>query len=245
MESRASFWGRVFLALILAGFGVIPALLIGGEGSKAPWRRDSLPASVRDRVHLTATEVPAYPMEDPRLKKPNGWPDSMTIGGVPCVRRIHAWEDDDAIALESLKEAEPDNRLMLFYDHAASDWNSSNAGWGPRYLWNEHGKLIQRIWYEPDSVRLVTHDYTYYRSGSLLGYSWRRERRNQRLSSRRPYEFLSEFFDDHGQLIAVGYERMDGRSRDSVYAWMGAVVPYDQFRMKTHVLYSSAHPGDR
>jgi hypothetical protein len=26
---------------------------------------------------------------------------------------------------------------------------------------------------------------------------------------------------------------------------MGTVVPYDEFRMKTHVLYSSAHPGSR
>ena len=101
---------------------------------------------------------------------------------------------------------------MLFHDDEGSGWNSANVGWGPRYSWNEEKKLVQRIWYEPDSNLLVTHDYTYYRSGRLM---------------------------------AVGYEKMGSRSRDSVYAWMGAVVPYDQFRMKTHVLYSSAHPGDR
>ncbi|HLQ66349.1 MAG TPA: hypothetical protein VK123_03855 [Candidatus Limnocylindrales bacterium] len=169
----------------------------------------------------------------------------MTIGGVPCVRRIHAWDDDDAVALASLKDAEPDLRLMLFYDHSGSDWNSSNAGWGPRFTWNEKKNLIERLWYEPDSARLLTHDYTYYRSGRLLGYSWRMEPRRQSRSSARPYEFLSEFFDEHGRMIALGYEKMDSRSRDSVYAWMGTVVPYDQFRMKTHVLYSNAHPGDR
>jgi hypothetical protein len=169
----------------------------------------------------------------------------MTIGGVPCVRRIHAWDDDDAVALASLKDAEPDLRLMLFYDHAGSRWNSSNAGWGPRFTWNEKKNLIERLWYEPDSTRLLTHDYTYYRSGRLLGYSWRSEPRKHPRVSAGPYEFLSEFFDARGQLIALGYERMTPRSRDSVYAWMGTVIPYDQFRMKTHVLYSSAHPGDR
>ena len=90
---------------------------------------------------------------------------------------------------------------------------------------------------------LVTHDYTYYRSGRLLGYSWRSESRRRGRESGRHYEYLSEFFEKDGRLMAVGYERMG--SRDSVYAWMGAVVPYDQFRMKTHVRYSSAHPGDR
>jgi len=69
-------------------------------------------------------------------------------------------------------------------------------------------------------------------------------RRGARISGS-PYQFLSEFFSKDGRLIAVAYEDMTARSRDSVYAWMGTVVPYDEFRMKTHVLYSSAHPGSR
>ena len=56
---------------------------------------------------------------------------------------------------------------------------------------------------------------------------------------------LAQFFDENGRLLALGYEKMGARSRDSLYAWMGAVVPYDAFRMKTHILYSKAHPGDR
>jgi hypothetical protein len=241
MKSRTPKWGRVILASIV--LVAVPALLLAEAGR--PWNRGSLPISIRGRVHFAAAQVPAFPMGDPRLDKPENWPERMTIGGVPCVRRIHAWDDDDAIALASLKDAEPEHRLMLFYDHAGSGWNSSNAGWGPRYSWNEHKKLIERIWYEPDSSRLVTHDYTYYRSGRLLGYSVRQEPRKHPRASAKPYEFLSEFFDNEGHLIAIGYEKMSPGSRDSVYAWMGDVVPYDQFRMKTHILYSSAHPGDR
>jgi YD repeat-containing protein len=241
MKSRTRKWGRVILAsLVLVA---VPALLLAE--ARKPWNRAALPTSIRGRVHFAAAQVPAFPMGDRRLDKAENWPATMTIGGIPCVRRIHAWDDDDAVALASLKDAEPEHRLMLFYDHAGSGWNSANAGWGPRYTWNAQRKLIERLWYEPDSTRLVTHDYTYYRSGRLLGYSVRKEPRKHARISAKPYEFLSQFFDDDGKLIAIAYEKMSTDSRDSVYAWMGAVVPYDQFRMKTHILYSSAHPGDR
>lgn len=237
---------RAVLALTVLAFAVSPA----GAGTprrEAAWSRESLPASVRDRVHIAAKDVPAFPMSDGRLLRPRDWPQAMTIAGVPCALRIHAWDDDDAIAVASLDDLESDekHRVMLFYDVASSEWNTGNAGWGPRYLWNEEGKLIQRIWYEPDSSKLVTHDYTYYKGGQLLGYSVRTEVRRARELSARPYEFLSEFYTKDGRLMAIAYENMAAGSRDSVYAWMGAVVPYDEFRMKSHVLYSSAHPGDR
>ena len=91
----------------------------------------------------------------------------------------------------------------------------------------------------------MTHDYTYYRSGRFSATRCGKEPRKHARISPKPYEFLSQFFDKDGKLIAIGYEKMSAGSRDSVYAWMGAEVPYDQFRMKTHILYSSAHPGDR
>lgn len=234
---------RCLAGVLVAWLGVSVAA-VAAERSFV-WRHDSLPASMRGRVHRQASHVPAFPMDDKRLLKPKGWPESMTIGGVPCALRIHAWDDDDAYMLTSLKELEPDNRVMLFYDAATSDRTLPSAGWGPRYLWNERGKLMQRLWYEPDSARLVTHDYTYYQGGQLLGYSRRAERRRHQRLTGNPYEFLSEFYDKDGRLIAVAYENMTARSRDSVYAWKGAVIPYDQFRMNMHVLYSSAHPGSR
>ena len=219
-----------------------PPLLLASD---ARWRPERLPPALRDRVHVHARAVPSFPMEDRRLLKPKAWPRTMTIGGVECALRIHAWEDDDAVALTRLEDAEPEMRIMLFYDAASSHPLSASAGWGPRYLWDKRGKLMQRIWYAPDSSRLVTHDYTYYRGGQLLGYSRRAEPRRQTGLTGRSYEFLSEFFDPSGRLIAVAYERMQPRSRESLYAWKGEAVTYDQFRMKTHVLYSSAHPGER
>jgi hypothetical protein len=209
------------------------------------WKLGELPASIRNRLHLSAASVPPFPMEDPRLLKPKNWPETMVIAGVRCARRIHAWEDDDAFALASLGDLEPGDRLTLFYDHESTRWNSANAGWGPRYSWDEKKRLAQRVWYEPDSARLATHDYTYYKDGRLLGYSVRNEPRKQPHGSAKTYEFLSQFFDRDGRLIALGFERMHPGSRDSLYAWMGTTMPYDTFRMKTHAFYSNAHPGNR
>lgn len=255
MGSGAPTWLRPFrpaaVPAAVASIVVIGAMLAAAPSRAvaAPrppaWAPETLPASIRHRIHTVAADVPAYPMVDERLMRPKGWPPSMTIGGVACALRIHAWDDDDAIAVASLDDVEPKSRVMLFYDTASSRWDSGNAGWGPRYLWNEHGKLIQRIWYEPDSTRLVTHDYTYYKDGKLLGYSRREEKRRSSRNGASPYQFLSEFFSKDGRLLAVAYENMSARSRDSVYAWKGTTVPYDEFRMKTHVLYSSAHPGSR
>jgi len=222
---------------------VLAALTLLLSPAQATWKVGELPASIRHRVHLSAASVPPFPMEDPRLLKPKNWPKTMVIGGVRCARRIHAWEDDDAFALASLDDLEPGDRLTLFYDHESTRWNSANAGWGPRYSWDEKKRLAQRVWYEPDSARLETHDYTYYKDGRLLGYSVRNEPRKQLHA--KTYEFLSQFFDRDGKLVALGFEKMRPGSRDSVYVWMGTTMPYDTFRMKTHAFYSNAHPGDR
>ena len=227
------------------GASTLTALALLLNPAQAAWKVGELPAAIRNRVCLSAASVPPFPMEDPRLLKPKNWPETMVIGGVRCARRIHAWDDDDAFALESLKDLDPGDRLTLFYDHVSTRWNSANAGWGPRYSWDEKKRLAQRVWYEPDSTRLATHDYTYYKDGRLLGYSVRDEPRKQPHAKAATYEFLSQFFDRDGRLIALGFEKMRPGSRDSLYAWMGSTMPYDTFRMKTHAFYSNAHPGDR
>jgi hypothetical protein len=229
------FGAALALSALVATLASRPA---PGQGGRAPL---AFPASIRDRIHFTAAKVPAFPMDDRRLLRAKDWPDSMTIGGKRAVRRIFAWQSNEGRALRSLNELKSGMRYMLFYDHTGS----SNVGWGPRYTWNSNKQLIQRIWYEPDDERLVTHDYTYYRNGRLLGYSVRSEKRNQVRLRDDSFEFLSEFFDPEGNLIGIGYEKMRTDANDFFYAWKGTPVPFDEFRMRAHVLYSSAHPGHR
>jgi len=194
---------------------------------------------IHDLIHHTADYVPPFPMVDRQFLKARDWPDTLIIGGVRTVRRIHASGGDRIVALRSLKDVNPGQRVTLFYDVPETHWSEARAGWGPRYSWSARGRLEERIWYEPDSSRLVTRDYTYYKSGRLLGYSWRSEPRNQQ-GSDFAYEYLSEFFDTDGQLIAVAHEKKDPSGEVSLFAWKGEAVTFDEFRMKTHVLYAGS-----
>jgi hypothetical protein len=213
-----------------------------GETLKA----SGIPAAIRHRVHLSATKVPEFPHNDRRLLRAKDWPETMVIGGVRSTRRIHAWNDmNEGVAVKSIRDVKRGWRYMQFYDQTNSKWSSGSVGWGPRYTWNADNRLIERIWYEPDSVRLVTHDYTYYKNGRLLGYSFRSEPRHDRAAKNDTLEFLSEFFDSDGNLIAVAYEKKRARDNESLFAWMGSAIPYDDFRMRTHILFSGAHPGNR
>src|SRR5687767_5587343 len=193
---------------------------------------------IRDRLHHTTAYVPPFPVNDHQFLRAKDWPETMTIGGVRTVRRVHALSSDKSIALKSLKDARPGWRVILFYDLPETHWNTATAGWGPRYTWDTKQRLAERIWYEPDTARLVTHDYTYYKSGRLLGYSWRSEPRNQSAPDY-TYEYLSQFYDAEGQLVAVAHEKKGPEPR-SLYAWKGEEVSFDEFRMKTHVLYTDA-----
>lgn len=187
-------------------------------------------------VHRSTADVPAFPLNRPRLADPNQWPATITIAGVKLERRIHAWDGPIGMNLTSLRQVRRGMRVVLSYHRPGAD---ESAGWGPRFTWNERGRLVERMWYEPNAKRLVTHDYTYYPGGRLLGYSYRSGPRNVD-DDEADTEYLSEFFDKSGKLIAVGYEKKRNDQVASMYLWNGEAVPFDDFRMKSHVLYARA-----
>ena len=192
---------------------------------------------IRDRLHPKASKVPAFPHDDHRLLDPAHWPETMTFAGEKLQRHIHAWDGYIGSSLRSVRERKPRMRLVLSYVHPGT---SVNAGVGPRYTWDERQHLAERIWYDSDSTRLTTQDYTYYADGRLLGYSWRSGPRNPAPGAEIEDEYLSEFFDRSGKLIAVGYEKKIGEGTISAYLWDGQPVAFDDFRMKSHVLYASS-----
>lgn len=191
--------------------------------------------AVQDRIHATARLVPPFPVTNPRFSGPSGWPDTVTLAGVKMELRIQAWDGAIGRNIKSFRDARRGERIAAFY---ALPGTNLNAGWGPRYSWDERGRLTQRIWYEPKKDRLITYDYTYYKDGRLLGYSWRD---GPRESNKGSYdEFLSQFYDRNGKLIAVGYEKKVGDASVSAYTWNGQPIEFDDFRMKSHVLFTAA-----
>ena len=192
---------------------------------------------IRDRLHPKASKVPAFPHDDHRLLNPARWPETMTFAGEKLQRHIHAWDGPIGSSLHSVRERKPRMRLVLSYVHPGT---SVNAGVGPRYTWDERQHLAERIWYDSDSSRLVTQDYTYYGDGRLLGYSWRSGPKDPKPGAEIEDEYLSEFYDRSGKLIAVGYEKKIGQAYISAYLWDDQPIAFDDFRMKSHVLYASS-----
>jgi hypothetical protein len=246
---RASRIARLARLARLAGIGIIGlALCLGPESSaaKKPPKKgraimETNPEAfgpIVDRIHFTAADVPAFPMDDRRLGDPTTWPETMVIGGEKVVRKIWAWDEYVGSELPSLKKRKSNMRLVLSYSKVDTG-DDDAVTVGPRYSWNRHGQLAERIYYEPTGKRLVTHDYTYSRDGGLLGYSWRSEARNPDHRAG-DSEYLSEFYDADGQLVALAYEKKLEGETVSIYSWNGETIPFDEFRMKSHVLYANA-----
>jgi hypothetical protein len=171
-------------------------------------------------------------MDDRLLASPGAWPETMIIGGKKAVRKIYAWFGYEGRELTSLKGRKSGMRLVLSYS------SEDGTTVGPRYSWNVRGQLSERIYYEPAGKRLVTHDYTYSRDGGLLGYSWRSDSRDPEHQAE-DSEYLSEFFDADGQLVALAYEKKLESETVSIYSWNGEDIPFDEFRMKSHVLFAN------
>lgn len=189
---------------------------------------------IQERVHFTASAVPKFPMDDRLLANPSSWPQTITLGGKKGNLRILGRDAYVNLPLKSLKDKKGGMRLVLYYAREGTD----DVAWGPRYSWDARGRIAERIYYDRQDGRLVTHTYTYSRDGSLLGYSWRNEARDEDYRSHQ-YEYLSEFYDGDGQLIAIAYEQKLKGETTSLYSWNGENVPFDEFRMKSHILYAN------
>jgi hypothetical protein len=230
--------------MIWVALGLAPRLALAREHHSSKAKRgiaETNPEAfgpIRDRIHFTAADVPAFPMDDHRFANPSNWPETMVLNGTKVVLKIYAWQGYIGQQLTSLRQRRPGMRLVLSYSKVDPD-DEDDYTWGPRYSWNDHGQITERIYYEPAGKRLVTHDYTYSRDGTLLGYSWRSDARDPEHQSR-DSEYLSEFYDADGQLVAVAYEKKQGGDTVSLYSWNGAIVPFDEFRMKSHQLYAKS-----
>lgn len=187
------------------------------------------------RIHFTVADVPHFPIDDRRLADPTRWPATMTIDGKKVVRKIYAWEGYIGRELTTLRQRRPGMRVVLSYGRPDAD-EDDDYTWGPRFSWNDRGQITERMYFEPKGGRLITHSYTYSRDGKLLGYSWRDDARDPE-HRQRDSEFLSEFYDADGQLVAVAYEKKREGETVSLYSWNGEMVPFDEFRMKSHILY--------
>lgn len=194
------------------------------------WRLSDLSSTIRDRVHLTAGQVPPFPHEDPKLMDSRKWPGVTVIGGERCSLRVQAGEYDAIWFVRSLDEVKPGAGYSLFYTSMPNDFWKSRRG--PTYCWRGNGTLLERYWKGGDSTRAVSREYMYYPSGELFRFISRSDGYDLRTESRSSFEAFEESFARSGTLIGFGYGSGGGKTKGvSVGYWMGEDVRgYREYR---------------
>lgn len=184
---------------------------------RASWRVPDLAPSVQRHFHPTASQVPPFPEDDPRLMKPQNWPPSMSIDGVRCYLRVRAGGGDSEWEVQSLFDVKPGARCMLSYATGTS-WGSTR---GPTYCWRGDGTLAERYWKRGNE----TWDYMYYRSGELFRFSYRAW-----VGNGNQFQRFEEVFARNGALIGCGFGSGGaGMKGSSAAYWLGREVGLHEF----------------
>ena len=193
------------------------------------WRLSDLSSSIWARVHPTASQVPPFPQEDPKLMDSRKWPGVTVIGGVRCSLRVQTGEYDAIWFVRSLDEVKPGAGYSLFYTSTPNDFWKSRRG--PTYCWRGNGTLLERYWKDGDSTRSRSREYMYYPSGELFRFISRSDS-DLRTESRNAFEAFEESFARNGTLIGFGYGSGGLRVKGvSVGYWMGEDVKgYQEYR---------------
>jgi hypothetical protein len=233
---------HVTLAIVVASLaGYLPARAQDDSILGAPhahWDVKSLAPVIRSRVHLKASDLPPFPMDSSLSKDAHQWPATRAIEGVSCSLRV-----ESPRTVGSVQEVRPGDGYCLYYLEALRVGYSARRG--PMYCWSGEGKLTERSWRTPDSLRTIYSVTTYYRTGEVFMHESRNDsKREAGFDPRGPYEWFQEFFDRRGDLIGCGYGKMDGSgARVIARYWMGREVTRDQYNELELELLRRAFPG--
>ena len=202
---------RVAACLVVLSVAAAPAA--------ADWNRSGLPAELRQSIHTTASEVPAFPQPDSTWKDPHAWPPTYEAVGKRFALVITARNGTKDLTAKTLAEVPPGSTVTLTYVNAEGP---SDLLAGPSYQWDPAGRLAQRIWYEPDTVRFRSSRYALYPSGKLKTYEL--SARNQTPGPDDTLKVLTQYFEESGALAGFSYDLYAGGVKQSQWWWAGAPV---------------------
>jgi hypothetical protein len=190
------------------------------EAASIHWK---LPSKIRPRIHLSASQVPLFPEDDPARLDPRKWSAVASVLGATCSLRVETGDYDVIWRVGSLDAVKPGASLTLFYEAATGDRI------GPTYCWRGDRTLAERYWSKGDSARYETANYMYYRSGELYSYDEQmREHRNH--MGYESFERMEELFSQTGHLIGfVLASGGESHKSKSVTYWLGTAISGKEF----------------
>jgi hypothetical protein len=204
------------------------------EAASIHWK---LPSKIRPRIHLSASQVPPFPEDDPARLDPRRWAAVASVLGATCSLRVETGGYDVIWPVRSLDDVKPGAPVTLFYEASTGDRI------GPTYCWRRDGTLVERYWSKGDSARYETVNYMYYRSGALYGYDERgREHPNQ--VGNESSERTEEIFSQTGHLIGFVLASSGGsRKSKSIAYWLGAAISTKEFERRKKDLFLRLLPA--
>ncbi|HZI89701.1 MAG TPA: hypothetical protein VFD83_04540 [Candidatus Polarisedimenticolia bacterium] len=176
-----------------------------------------MPVELRDRVHMSARQVPGFPDEDPKLAQLKNWPRRRPIEGMSCELRVEN-------SVYDTPTPAPRTGLTV----ARSAYYLCRRPWwpwgkpqrrGPHYTWTSGGQLLERAYTRSRNDVLI---YQTDRSGRLVGFEDQKHG-------------VTEYFDENGVLIAGEYApialdwRAEGYRGGTVSVWLGQRVTHVEF----------------
>jgi len=179
---------------------------------KGSWDFASLPAEVRDRMHRTAGEVPAFPNEEPKLLDLKNWPKYRVFEGRKCQLEVHR-----ADVLPRGRPPRPEYTTQIWASYECKPWLWRKAeSLGPSYYWTSDGQLLERAYSRTGRRGTAVRIYQIDRAGRFVGYLDR-------------IHGTEEYFDADGSLIAGEYGR--------VSLWMGERVSHVEYAARRRRLF--------
>ncbi len=197
---------------------------------RVQWTMTDLPKEVRARASLTASQVPPFPHDDPRLMNPRNWPATMNIAGVTCSLTIEAFEYDASRIVRSLDDVKPKERIGLSYSAVSGSGPGARRGpsRGPSYWWTPDGNLVERAWTYGSVLRGDHCIYQYYSSGDLFAYEDGRHAEVLWLWS--SHERFEEIFARNGTLIACQFASSSWSGPERIHSyWLGRGIDLDGY----------------
>lgn len=161
------------------------------QATDTTWAR--LPADLRERVHMSVSEIPPFPEDTTSLRDIRSWPRSRIFDGEPYELMITEWDYDTERLVKSPNEIRPGSR------YSASYHLEGRPRRGPSYTWSAEGTVLEQAYYGNNR----TEGRVYDPAGRLMEYHHSRpDPRPSLLScSKRPRIGAEEHFDGSGRLV--------------------------------------------
>jgi hypothetical protein len=216
-------------AIAIVALSLFPARAWSAGAAK--WDYSLFPEEIQNRIALSASEMPAFPLSDSTFLDPHAWPATFVVGDTLDLKR--EWWADGGHRMWSADSSDlspkPGRDLHLCYVKRGS----AGIRVGPDYLWNEAGRIEWMRWHQPDPPNPEEYMYWLYPSGRVESYTYGARKRSTDPDGAWQ---LDEYFDGTGALKGVHWWHLKKGDR---FWWRGRSVSGDEWvKVRTDELRS-------